>query len=216
MLRFFNTHSARPCWVALKFRFTLICGLLFFLAVTTAIPLVTSNPLEVEVGNSAESIALSLRTRTDTFVTRSVSVEFTGGVKPTMRKTDHRDIQGAVHILLQASLPVLDENAHSISIIEWAQWPKRPNPTRSDSEEFTVRLEPTGLSKLIKSPTVYKGYLWLEDGIVSGRLTMPPSTSREVFSSNARKIISGEKTVAEVIHGVLVYPKVRIVYKSTR
>lgn len=163
------------------------------------------------MGDSAESIALSLRTRTDTFVTRSVSVEFTGGDEPTIRKKDQRDIQGAVHILLQAVLPVLDKDAQLISIIEWAQWPKRPNPTRSDSEEFSVRLKPTGISKLIKSPTVYKGYLWLEDGIVSGCLTMPPS--REVYSSNARKIISSEKTVAVVKHGVLVYPKVRIVLR---
>ncbi|KAJ3985366.1 hypothetical protein F5890DRAFT_1473853 [Lentinula detonsa] len=104
-------------------------------------------------------------------------------------------------MFLHAVLPALDQNALSISVehSSWDTGPKQSNPTRTNPEKFTMTLKPLsrGLANLVKKPTVYTAYFWLEDSVVNGYLTIP--SGKEIVSSEARKKITGdETTIAEV------------------
>ncbi|KAJ4480917.1 hypothetical protein J3R30DRAFT_3462305 [Lentinula aciculospora] len=181
---------------AFEIQFALIFGLLLYITLTTAIPIASPESLDGDVSHS--TTVLSPRTRPPKI--RSVSVQFSGGNKPTMAKKDYTDIQGGIRMLLQAMLPVLDKEALVLSVEKWTDWPIHSDPTKDDPEVFLVTIKYRRLWK----PTTYKGYFWLEDGKVSGDLTVP---SHKPFSSEARKMIMGEEELvvgSQVSRGVLV------------
>ncbi|KAJ3710246.1 hypothetical protein DFJ43DRAFT_1167185 [Lentinula guzmanii] len=134
MLTFFGAHSTHSPFYASKFYSILICGFLFSVLFATLVPVALSGSLDPPI----------LDTRDDMPITRNASLKFTG--KRTYRTTeeDRADVQDYTLTFLHAVLPVLDQNALSISVehSSWDTGPKQSRPTRTNPEKFTMTLKP--------------------------------------------------------------------------